>query len=69
LRGVCRATLGECPIDSKKPQRGLRQAAMLQRVVERRNPRRGWDVFGILPRVGRAAPTLGFGTESRWDSL
>jgi hypothetical protein len=31
-------------------------------------PRWGWSSFGSFPRVARKLATLGFGTESRWDS-
>ena len=39
-----------------------------RRINGETQPRWGWSSFGSLPRVARKLATLGFGTESRWDS-
>ena len=62
-----RATLGINPILIPTPNgvvsRSLADIAMMPQ------PRWGWiSRFGI-PRVGRIWPTLGWGTESRWDRI
>ncbi len=61
-----RATLGPALIISSTPT-GLRLCAPLMREGVTQ-PRWGWDQIALMTQGSSFLATLGFGTESRWDS-
>jgi hypothetical protein len=63
------ATLGSQIVKFKQPQRGCGQRRVMRTKTEWSQPRCGCDVCWTMTQGSAFRTTLGFGPESRWDSI